>query len=86
MVRAVVFNEFNTALEHRNDIAGFLNLAPSMVKERGAKEFQRMLSGLFLHNKDSEAKEIESLLMEAVQNSYPSDFLDALQSVLRHER
>jgi hypothetical protein len=38
-----------------------------------------MLSDLFLHNKDSKAKEIESVLVEAVQNSHPSDFLDALQ-------
>jgi lysyl-tRNA synthetase class I len=32
MVRAGVFNELNTALEHRNDIAGVLNLARSLVK------------------------------------------------------
>jgi hypothetical protein len=38
MVRAGLFNELNTALEHRNDIAGVLSLARSLVKERGAKE------------------------------------------------
>jgi hypothetical protein len=38
-----------------------------------------MLPGLFLHNKDSKAKEIESLLVEAVQNSHSSDFLDVVQ-------
>jgi hypothetical protein len=46
MARAGVFNELNTALEHRNDITGVLNLARSLVKERGAKEFQPMLPGL----------------------------------------
>jgi hypothetical protein len=67
------------ALEHSNDIAGVLNLAWSLVKERGAMEFQLMLPRLFLHNKDSKAKEVESGLVRAVQNSHPSDFLDALQ-------
>jgi hypothetical protein len=38
-----------------------------------------MPSGLFLHNKDSKAKEVESMLAEAVQNSHPRDFFDALQ-------
>jgi hypothetical protein len=38
-----------------------------------------MLHGLFLHNKDSKAKDIESVLVKAVQNSHPSDFLDSLQ-------
>jgi hypothetical protein len=36
-----------------------------------------MLPGLFLHNKDSKSKEVESVLVEAVQNSHPNDFLDA---------
>jgi hypothetical protein len=85
MVRAGVFNELNTALEHPNDISCVLNLARGLVKERGAKEFQLMLLGLFLHNKDSKAKEVESVLAEAVQNSHPSDFLDALQSVRRQQ-
>jgi hypothetical protein len=79
MVRAGVFNELNTALEHRNDIAGVLNLARSLVKEHRAKEFQPMLPGLFLHNKDFSAKEIESVLVEAVQDLQASDFLDPLQ-------
>jgi hypothetical protein len=79
MVRAGVFNELNTALEHRNDIAGVLNLARTPVKERGEKEFQCMLPDLFLHNKDSQAKEIESVLVKTMQNSHPSDFLDAFQ-------
>jgi hypothetical protein len=35
MVRARVFNEINTALEHRNDIAGVLNLTWSLPKEPG---------------------------------------------------
>jgi hypothetical protein len=38
-----------------------------------------MLPDLFLHNKDSKAKKVESVLVEAVQNSHLSDFLDALQ-------
>jgi hypothetical protein len=79
MVRAGVFNELNTALEHRNDIAGVLNLARSLIKESGGKKFQRILPDLFLHNKDSKVKEVESVLVEAVQNSNPSDFIDALQ-------
>jgi hypothetical protein len=58
---------------------GVLNLARSLVKERGAKEFQRILPGLFLHNKDSKAKEVESVLVKTVQNSHLRDFLDALQ-------
>jgi hypothetical protein len=57
MVRAGIFNELNIALENPNDIAGDLNLSWSLVKEHGAKEFQRMLSRLVLHNKDSKAKE-----------------------------
>jgi hypothetical protein len=75
MVRAGVFYELNTALEHCNDIAGVLNLAWSLVKEREAKEFQLMLPHLFLHNQDSKAKGVESVMVEAVQNSHPSDFL-----------
>jgi hypothetical protein len=43
------------------------------------KEIQRMLPCLFLHNKDSKAKEVESRLAKAVQNSHPSDFLNVLQ-------
>jgi hypothetical protein len=61
MVRAGVFNELSTTVEHRNDFAGVLNLARGLVKERGAKEFQRILPGLFLHNKDSKAKEVENV-------------------------
>jgi hypothetical protein len=80
MVRTGVFNELNPALEHRNDIAGVLNLARSLVKERRAKEFQRMLRGLFLNNKNSKTKEVESVLVEGVQNSHSSDFLDVLQA------
>jgi hypothetical protein len=57
-----------------------LNLARSLVKEHGAKELQKMLPRLFLHTKDCKAKEVESVLVEAVQNSHPSDFHDALQS------
>jgi hypothetical protein len=38
-----------------------------------------MLPSLSLHNKDFKAKEIECMLMEAVQNSHLSDFLDAFQ-------
>jgi flagellar basal body P-ring protein FlgI len=80
MVRAGVFNELNTALEHHNGIAGVLNLARSLVKEREAKEFKRMLPGLFLPNTHSKAKVVETVLVEAVQNLHPSDFLGALQS------
>jgi hypothetical protein len=47
MVRARVFNEINTALEHCNDIFGVLNLSLSLVKERWAQEFQRMLPTSF---------------------------------------
>jgi hypothetical protein len=82
MVRAGVFNELNTTLEHCNDIARVLNLAQSLVKERRANEFQLMLPGLFLHNKDSNAKDIETVLVEAVQNSHPNDFLDVLQPLV----
>jgi hypothetical protein len=35
IVQAGVFNEFNIALEHPNDITGVLNLAWSLVKEWG---------------------------------------------------
>jgi hypothetical protein len=45
-----------------------------------------MLPCLVLHNKDSKVKEVESVLIEEVQNSHLSDFLDALQSVRRQQR
>jgi hypothetical protein len=45
-----------------------------------------MLPGLFLRNKDSKAKLIQSVLAEAVQNSHLSDFLDALQSLRRQQQ
>jgi hypothetical protein len=38
-----------------------------------------MLPGLFLHNKDSKAKEVESVSAEAAQNSHINDSLDTLQ-------